>query len=183
MAKVQKDSFDELMRQFPQKTYDQYSNLLDLARNFGNDVVKQKLISKPEDELKQIRKGLKQHASPINELVSTLYSNVQELIQKHHPERAEPSHKKDERLENATGNELQQRLLETSWMRNRDEAADPKVSAAQRRQQAQRDTKDPQAFVEQYKNAVKAEIENRLKAKLKAMPQPKPGKKIEPRPY
>ncbi|MCS5711362.1 hypothetical protein [Candidatus Berkiella aquae] len=182
MANVQKDAFDELMKQFPQKTYDQYSNLLDLARNFGNDVVKQKLVNKPEDELKQIRKGLKQHSGQINELVSTLYANVQEFIQKHHPERAEPSHKKDERLENAVGNELQRRLLEASWMKNTDEAADPKVDNARRRAQAA-DSKEAQPFVEQFKNAVKAEVENRLKAKLKAMPQPKPGKKIEPRPY
>lgn len=186
-----RQTFDELMRQFPQSTYKQYSELLELAQKFGDNVVRQKLQAKPSnkpqpeqnDVLTLINEGLRLQSNDIDKAVDRLYKSAEKQFSAEHTPRAKPALDNENRLENRATAGQEQRLLQASWMRNVDEAADPKTRDAAIRQAADNVKNNPQSFTEQYKNAVKAEAEHRLAMKMKAMPRPSPSKKIEPKPY
>jgi|GEM_PF-6150661 len=190
MAVIKRQTFDELMKQFPQKSYQQYSDLLELARNFGDDVVRQKLQAKPsakpqpgsEDVLTLINEGLRLHDKDINKAVESLYQSVSQQFSVEHTPRAKSALDNENRLENSVNAREQRRLQQAPWMQNADLAADPKMRDAAIRQAVDNINKDPKSFTEQFKNVVKAEAEHRLAMKMKNMPKPGPSKKIEPRP-
>lgn len=186
-----RQTFDQLMKQFPQASYKDYSDLLELARKFGDDVVRQKLQAKPnskpqpdkDDVLTLINEGLKLHDKDISKAVDSLYKTVSQQFSVEHTPRAKPALENENRLENNADSRQQRRLQQAPWMKNADLAADPKMRDAAIRQAVDNVRKNPASFTEQFKNVVKAEAEHRLAMKMKNMPRPGQSKKIEPKPY
>lgn len=186
-----RQTFDQLMKQFPQASYKDYSDLLELARKFGDDVVRQKLQAKPsakpqpekDDVLTLINEGLRLHDREINKAVDSLYKSVSQQFSVEHTPRAKPALDNENRLENSPNARTQRNLKQAPWMKNADLAADPKMRDAAIRQAVENVRQDPKSFTEQFKNVVKAEAEHRLAMKMKNMPKPGQSKKIEPKPY
>lgn len=178
-------NLEELMIAAELKSFKQFSNLLDMARNFGDNVVREKLkhVEGPlakadkDDVLTLIHSGIKKQSNDIDDTVRAMHREVQNRLEPYHPGRAKPTQDNDNRLE-ASQEGPAQRLLEAKWNKNRDEAADPKVRRdAAIRQAVKNIQKDPQSFTEQYKNVVRAEAEYRLALKMRNAPRP--GKKME----
>ncbi|MGE3320532.1 MAG: hypothetical protein AB7I18_14685 [Candidatus Berkiella sp.] len=187
MARTIREDFDNLMKQFPQASYQKYEELLDLAQKFGDNVVRQKLQAKPENKpqpaknevLDLINEGLRLHDKNINRAVNDLYKAAEKRFEQEHANRARPALELEDRPANKAANKAQQKL-KADWIKNSADG-DPKIRDAAIRQAIDNIRKDPQSFTEQFKNVVRAEAEYRLALKMRNAP--KPGKKIEPRPY
>lgn len=184
MADLRKN-FDELMKQFPQASYQRYEELLDLAQKFGDNIVREKLQAKPankpqpdkEDVLSLIQEGLRLHDKNINRAVNDLYKAAEKRFELEHANRAKPALELEDRPANRASNKAQQKLR-ADWIKNSADG-DPKIRAI--RQAVESISKDPKTFTEQFKNVVRAEAEYRLALKMRNAP--KPGKKIELKPY
>lgn len=171
-------TFDEIMQEFPTAKFNEFSNLVELARKFGNQAVLNKLTQKPSNKLSEkeifelLARGVQHYNQTFNEELKLLETR----LSTHQQPRAIPSLSEKQKLENEKqGPSKSQNYREMpSWLQKIiEEAADPKARNAALDEAAKNIANNPKSFTEQFSNVVKAEAQYRLA--LKMAPKLAPG--------
>lgn len=183
---TQRNTLDDLIQKAQPKSFSEYEKLLDLANKFGEQAVKNHLSSLQNKQgVEQLlRNGLKNIRSSLNGAVEELFKQAKQAFELEHTPRAIPALQNKLNQELAPVQQQKQGFKPSPWLKNLDEAADPKVRDATISNAAQLIANNPnaQTITHQFQNVLKAEAEYRLALKMRAAPRPKPSAKARPEP-